>query len=103
MTDARAPPVGVFHVKHLVSSEQESIPVMRGQWFVDGTWLPLEEEDSNPIEMEHLSHFRGQQMRDVSEVETAPSTVDSKDGKMMTRKMGVAQSLCEELDDAGGR
>uniref|UniRef100_A0A3P9ITS5 DDHD domain containing 1b n=1 Tax=Oryzias latipes TaxID=8090 RepID=A0A3P9ITS5_ORYLA len=52
---------------------------MRGQWFVDGTWLPLEEEDSNPIEMEHLSHFRGQQMRDVSEVETAPSTVDSKD------------------------
>uniref|UniRef100_A0A3P9H503 DDHD domain containing 1b n=2 Tax=Oryzias latipes TaxID=8090 RepID=A0A3P9H503_ORYLA len=60
-------------------NQQESIPVMRGQWFVDGTWLPLEEEDSNPIEMEHLSHFRGQQMRDVSEVETAPSTVDSKD------------------------
>uniref|UniRef100_A0A8C7YBS6 DDHD domain containing 1b n=1 Tax=Oryzias sinensis TaxID=183150 RepID=A0A8C7YBS6_9TELE len=48
-------------------NQQESIPVMRGQWFVDGTWLPLEEEDSNPIEMEHLSHFRGQQMRDVSE------------------------------------
>lgn len=61
--------------------EQDRIPVMRGQWFVDGTWLPLEEDESDLIEQEHLSCFRGQQMRDTYEVEAVTTTVDSKDGK----------------------
>ncbi|XP_061437114.1 phospholipase DDHD1-like isoform X4 [Lethenteron reissneri] len=40
--------------------EAERVAVMRGQWFVDGTWQPLEEEDSDLIETEHLARFRGQ-------------------------------------------
>lgn len=60
--------------------EQDRIPVMRGQWFIDGTWLPLEEDESDLIELEHLSQFRGQQMRDTYEMEVVTTTVDSKDG-----------------------
>ncbi|TNN75442.1 Phospholipase DDHD1 [Liparis tanakae] len=52
---------------------------MRGQWFTDGTWLPLEEDESDHIEMEHLARFRGQQMRDTYEMEVVPTAVDSKD------------------------
>uniref|UniRef100_A0A672ZA49 DDHD domain containing 1b n=1 Tax=Sphaeramia orbicularis TaxID=375764 RepID=A0A672ZA49_9TELE len=55
------------------------IPVMRGQWFIDGTWLPLEEDESDLIEVEHLACFRGQQMRDTYEMETVTTVVDSKD------------------------
>ncbi|XP_062407340.1 phospholipase DDHD1b [Sardina pilchardus] len=60
-------------------NQQDRIPVMRGQWFTDGTWLPLEEEDSDLIELEHLARFRGQQMRDTFETEVVPTTVDVKD------------------------
>jgi len=56
---------------------------MRGQWFIDGTWLPLEEDESDLIELEHLACFRGQQMRDTSyEADVVPTTVDGKDGKV---------------------
>ncbi|XP_047467218.1 phospholipase DDHD1 isoform X2 [Mugil cephalus] len=58
---------------------QDQIPVMRGQWFIDGTWLPLEEEESDLIEREHLNHFRGQQMQDTFETDLVARTVDSKD------------------------
>ncbi|XP_063146610.1 phospholipase DDHD1 [Candoia aspera] len=44
-------------------NQSEKIPVMRGQWFIDGTWQPLEEQESNLIEQEHLSCFMGQQMQ----------------------------------------
>ncbi|XP_039176544.1 phospholipase DDHD1 isoform X2 [Crotalus tigris] len=44
-------------------NQSEKIPVMRGQWFIDGTWQPLEEEESNLIEQEHLRCFKGQQMQ----------------------------------------
>uniref|UniRef100_A0AAY4CQ62 DDHD domain-containing protein n=1 Tax=Denticeps clupeoides TaxID=299321 RepID=A0AAY4CQ62_9TELE len=60
-------------------NQQDRIPVMRGQWFTDGTWLPLEEEDSDLIEQEHLARFRGQQMKDSFETEAATKPVDSKD------------------------
>ncbi|TMS12166.1 Phospholipase DDHD1 [Larimichthys crocea] len=60
-------------------NQQDRIPVMRGQWFIDGTWLPLEEDESDLIEMDHLSRFRGQQMRDTYEMELLTTTVDSKD------------------------
>nr|XP_057946943.1 phospholipase DDHD1 isoform X2 [Doryrhamphus excisus] len=58
---------------------QDRIPVMRGQWFIDGTWLPLEEDESDLIEREHLSHFRGQQTQDTFETDLVVRTVDSKD------------------------
>uniref|UniRef100_A0A673CLN2 Phospholipase DDHD1-like n=1 Tax=Sphaeramia orbicularis TaxID=375764 RepID=A0A673CLN2_9TELE len=61
--------------------QQDHIPVMRGQWFIDGTWLPLEEEESDLIEQEHLNHFRGQQMQDTFETDLVVRTVDSKDGE----------------------
>ncbi|XP_030626651.1 phospholipase DDHD1b [Chanos chanos] len=60
-------------------NQQDRIPVMRGQWFTDGTWLPLEEEDSDLIELEHLACFRGQRMKDTFETEVVTTTVDSKD------------------------
>ncbi|KAG5277092.1 hypothetical protein AALO_G00113450 [Alosa alosa] len=60
-------------------NQQDRIPVMRGQWFTDGTWLPLEEEDSDLIELEHLARFRGQQMRDTFETEVVSTTVDIKE------------------------
>ncbi|XP_026147152.1 phospholipase DDHD1-like isoform X1 [Carassius auratus] len=60
-------------------NQQDHIPVMRGQWFTDGTWLPLEEEDSDLIELEHLDRFRGRQMKDTFDMEAVATTVDSKD------------------------
>uniref|UniRef100_A0A6Q2Z8K8 DDHD domain-containing protein n=1 Tax=Esox lucius TaxID=8010 RepID=A0A6Q2Z8K8_ESOLU len=62
-------------------NQQDRIPVMRGQWFIDGTWLPLEEDESDEIELEHLARFRGHQMRETYEMATemVTTTVDSKD------------------------
>ncbi|XP_055017765.1 phospholipase DDHD1 [Boleophthalmus pectinirostris] len=59
--------------------QQDHIPVMRGQWFIDGSWLPLDEEESDLIEHEHLRHFRGQQVQDTLETDMVVSTVDRKD------------------------
>lgn len=59
--------------------QQDHIPVMRGQWFIDGSWLPLDEEESDLIEQEHLRHFRGQTMQDTLDTELVVSTVDRKD------------------------
>ncbi|XP_029324756.1 phospholipase DDHD1 isoform X3 [Mus caroli] len=60
-------------------NQADKIPVMRGQWFIDGTWQPLEEEESNLIEQEHLSCFRGQQMQENFDIEVSKS-LDGKDG-----------------------
>ncbi|XP_059860530.1 phospholipase DDHD1 isoform X5 [Delphinus delphis] len=59
-------------------NQSDKIPVMRGQWFIDGTWQPLEEEESNLIEQEHLSCFRGQQMQESFDVEVS-KPIDGKD------------------------
>ncbi|XP_058422926.1 phospholipase DDHD1 isoform X6 [Diceros bicornis minor] len=59
-------------------NQADKIPVMRGQWFIDGTWQPLEEEESNLIEQEHLSRFRGQQMQENFDTEVSKS-IDGKD------------------------
>ncbi|KAK7910495.1 hypothetical protein WMY93_015179 [Mugilogobius chulae] len=59
--------------------QQDHIPVMRGQWFIDGSWLPLDEEESDLIEQEHLRRFRGQQVQDTLETDMVVSTVDRKD------------------------
>ncbi|XP_068199022.1 phospholipase DDHD1b [Antennarius striatus] len=60
-------------------NQQDRIPVMRGQWFIDGTWFPLEEDESDLIEMEHLNRFWGHQMKDTYDIEVVPTTVDCKD------------------------
>lgn len=60
--------------------ESEKIPVMRGQWFIDGTWQPLEEEESNLIEEEHLRCFKGQQMQNFDTNVSKP--IDRKEGKI---------------------
>lgn len=52
-------------------NQSDKIPVMRGQWFIDGTWQPLEEEESNLIEQEHLSCFRGQQMQESFDIDVS--------------------------------
>lgn len=54
---------------------------MRGQWFIDGTWQPLEEEESNLIEQEHLNRFRGQQLQESFDMEVS-KPVDGKEGKI---------------------
>ncbi|XP_018087847.1 phospholipase DDHD1 isoform X2 [Xenopus laevis] len=59
-------------------NQTDKIPVMRGQWFIDGTWQPLDEEESNLIEQDHLTCFRGQQMQENLDTEiTRP--IDDKD------------------------
>uniref|UniRef100_A0A673K295 DDHD domain-containing protein n=1 Tax=Sinocyclocheilus rhinocerous TaxID=307959 RepID=A0A673K295_9TELE len=60
-------------------NQQDRIPVMRGQWFIDGTWMPVEEDESDLIEKEHLACFRGQQIQDAFETDTLAKTVDRKD------------------------
>ncbi|XP_061038557.1 phospholipase DDHD1 isoform X6 [Eubalaena glacialis] len=59
-------------------NQSDKIPVMRGQWFIDGTWQPLEEEESNLIEQEHLSRFRGQQVQESFDIEVS-KPIDGKD------------------------
>ncbi|XP_057236940.1 phospholipase DDHD1, partial [Malurus melanocephalus] len=51
---------------------------MRGQWFIDGTWQPLEEEESNLIEQEHLNRFKGQQLQESFDMEIS-KPVDGKE------------------------
>nr|XP_045010446.1 phospholipase DDHD1 isoform X3 [Jaculus jaculus] len=71
-------------------NQADKIPVMRGQWFIDGTWQPLEEEESNLIEQEHLSCFRGQQMQENFDIEVSKS-IDGKDGS------GISYSVVYHL------
>ncbi|NXX37341.1 DDHD1 Phospholipase, partial [Nicator chloris] len=59
-------------------NQTEKIPVMRGQWFIDGTWQPLEEEESNLIEQEHLKRFKGQQLQESFDMEIS-KPVDGKE------------------------
>ncbi|XP_074146668.1 phospholipase DDHD1 isoform X4 [Sminthopsis crassicaudata] len=59
-------------------NQSDKIPVMRGQWFIDGTWQPLEEEESNLIEQEHLKCFKGQQMQENFDIEVS-RPIDGKD------------------------
>uniref|UniRef100_A0A671N0C9 Phospholipase DDHD1-like n=1 Tax=Sinocyclocheilus anshuiensis TaxID=1608454 RepID=A0A671N0C9_9TELE len=65
-------------------NQQDCIPVMRGQWFTDGTWMPVEEDESDLIEKEHLACFRGQQIQDAFETDMLAKTVDRKDGETST-------------------
>ena len=40
----------------------QTATVMRGTWFVDGTWQPLDEGYANQIETEHLAKFESQKI-----------------------------------------
>lgn len=59
-------------------NQSDKIPVMRGQWFIDGSWQPLDEDESNLIEQDHLACFRGYQMHDNFDLEVA-KPLDHKD------------------------
>nr|XP_033808833.1 phospholipase DDHD1 isoform X2 [Geotrypetes seraphini] len=59
-------------------NQTDKIPVMRGQWFIDGTWLPLEEAESDLIEQEHLSCFRGHKMQNNFDMDVTKN-VDNKE------------------------
>ncbi|XP_053553571.1 phospholipase DDHD1 isoform X2 [Bombina bombina] len=59
-------------------NQSDKIPVMRGQWFIDGTWQPLEVDESNVIEQEHLACFRGHPIQDTFDMEVV-KPVDHKD------------------------
>lgn len=72
--------------------ETEKIPVMRGQWFIGGTWQPLEEEESNLIEQEHLNRFRGQQLQESFDMEVS-KPVDGKEGKLVRITVFIGCSL----------
>ncbi|CAL4069820.1 unnamed protein product, partial [Meganyctiphanes norvegica] len=37
----------------------ETFMIVRGTWFYDGTWAPVEELPADRVEGEHLQHFRG--------------------------------------------
>ncbi|NWS74762.1 DDHD1 Phospholipase, partial [Crotophaga sulcirostris] len=69
-------------------SETEKIPVMRGQWFTDGTWQPLEEEESNLIEQEHLNRFKGQQLQESFDMEVSKPV----DGKEVIHSLKLSRS-----------
>ncbi|XP_052001545.1 phospholipase DDHD1 isoform X1 [Xyrauchen texanus] len=60
-------------------NQQDCIPVMRGQWFIDGTWTPVEEDESDLIEKEHLVCFQGQQIQNAFETDALAKTLDRKD------------------------
>ncbi|XP_046382398.1 phospholipase DDHD1-like [Ischnura elegans] len=44
----------------------EECPIMRGTWFYDGTWQPLETPYCNTLEAEHLNLFYGDKLLDSS-------------------------------------
>uniref|UniRef100_A0A8C8AL26 DDHD domain containing 1 n=2 Tax=Otus sunia TaxID=257818 RepID=A0A8C8AL26_9STRI len=69
---------GYYCLGLLAGMETEKIPVMRGQWFIDGTWQPLEEVESDLIEQEHLNRFRGQQLQESFDMEVS-KPVDGKE------------------------
>ncbi|RLV98288.1 hypothetical protein DV515_00010929 [Chloebia gouldiae] len=73
-----AAPAKAVEMMFSCKSETEKIPVMRGQWFIDGTWQPLEEEESNLIEQEHLNRFKGQQLQESFDMEIS-KPVDGKE------------------------
>ncbi|KAJ7345392.1 hypothetical protein JRQ81_001342 [Phrynocephalus forsythii] len=61
---------------------------MRGQWFIDGTWQPLEEEESNLIEQEHLSCFKGHQVQENFDMEVSKPL----DGKEAIHSLKLSRS-----------
>lgn len=74
---------------------------MRGQWFIDGTWQPLEEDEGNLIEQEHLNCFRGQQMHDTFDLEVVKPVVDHKDGERHSPLPLSLRNVCIHRKELG--
>lgn len=54
----------------------EEWEIMRGTWYYDGSWIPLEMEHSKTVEQVHLSLFETKplkQSKSASELNTTPS------------------------------
>jgi hypothetical protein len=45
-------------------SEMNEIDIMRGTWFFDGSWQPIEEGYASQIETEHLANFENERIPD---------------------------------------
>ena len=43
---------------------------MRGTWFKDSSWHPVEESVGEEIEREHLVKFKGQTIQDTAQLES---------------------------------
>ena len=54
----------------------QTASVMRGTWFVDGTWQPLDEGYANQIETEHLAKFENQKIPDSDTTEPTKGPVE---------------------------
>ncbi|XP_007886346.2 phospholipase DDHD1b isoform X5 [Callorhinchus milii] len=72
----------------------DTIPVMRGQWFIDGTWQPLEEEDSNLIEAIHSLKLSRNHVDwySVDEVYLYSDATTSKIARTVTQKLGFSKA-----------
>uniref|UniRef100_A0A2C9K0T3 DDHD domain-containing protein n=1 Tax=Biomphalaria glabrata TaxID=6526 RepID=A0A2C9K0T3_BIOGL len=55
-------------------SEESSI-ILRGIWFEDGSWQPLEETFTTQIEAEHMTRFKGQRLEEAPESQKGPKPV----------------------------
>ncbi|CAL1526177.1 unnamed protein product [Lymnaea stagnalis] len=55
-------------------SEEPSV-ILRGLWFEEGTWQPLEESFTAEIEAEHLSKFKDKRLEEAPESQKGPKPV----------------------------
>ena len=55
------------HKTNLVSSEDEST-IVRGLWFEEGSWQPLDEAFAERIEEEHMTHFKGMKIEAATDL-----------------------------------
>ena len=53
----------LFHCFTLLfAADNTSISIMRGTWFFESTWQPVDESYASEIEDEHLREFHGQKI-----------------------------------------
>ncbi|XP_059177908.1 phospholipase DDHD1-like isoform X2 [Physella acuta] len=55
-------------------SEEDSV-ILRGIWFEEGSWQPLEESFANQIESEHMAKFQGLRLEEAPESQKGPKPV----------------------------
>lgn len=49
--------------------EGEECQITRGTWFYEGTWQPLDRDQSSVLESKHLSMFQGHKLSEYTENE----------------------------------
>lgn len=46
--------------------------ILRGIWFEEGSWQPLEESFANQIESDHMAKFKGLRLEEAPESQKGP-------------------------------